>query len=138
MATETPRDRLAHVNDLLAAISRHGRRFFYDPDRDRIARFEIDLAGRLWFRDDYTDRRIYIAYRGKWRWFSHGGTMRALVESLAAYIRQGKPVPAGHLGPWPEWYCEGDLWGYGRPAMAALRAEIAGLPCFASTIEKAA
>ena len=22
-------------------------------------------------------------------------------------------MPASYLGPWPQWMCEGDLWGYG-------------------------
>ncbi len=137
MTVETPRQRLTHANDLIAAVSRHGRRFFYDADRGRVARFEIDLAGRLWFRDDYTNRRVYVAYRGNWRKFSHGGTLRRLVESLAAYIRKGTPVPSGHFGPWAQWLCEGDLWGYGKPAMAALRAEIADSPCLARQEEAA-
>ena len=131
----TRRQRLTHANELIAAISRHGRRFFYYEGHDRVARFEIDLAGRLWLRDDYTGRRIYIAYRGNWRQFSHGGTLRRLVEATALYIRQGKPVPAGHFGPWPQWLCEGDLWGYGREAMATLRAEIAASPCLTRSPE---
>lgn len=135
MKTETPRQRVAHANDLIAAISRHGRRFFYDADRGRVARFEMDLAGRLWFRDEYTNRRVYVAYRWRWRHFSNGGTLRRLVESLAAYIRQGAPVPSSHFGPWPQWVCDGDLWGYGKSAMAALRTEIATSPCLPSRLE---
>ncbi|WAC26378.1 hypothetical protein [Ancylobacter sp. SL191] len=131
MTIETPRQRLTHANALIAAISRHGRRFFHDTRSGRIARFEIDLAGRLWLRDEYTNRRVYVAYRGHWRHFSNGGTLRRLIECIAAFIRSGRPVPASVFGPWPTWICDGDLWGYGKPAMDALRAEIADSPCLA-------
>ena len=126
MADMTKRQRLAEANRVLEAIARHGRRFFHNAEHDRVARFEIDIAGRLWFRDDYTWRRIFTAWRGNWRQFSHGGTMRRLVDDLAAYIRTGPPIAGGHFGPWPQWYCDGDLWGYGADAMAALRDELAG------------
>lgn len=120
--------RLSEANKVLVAISQHGRRFFFDKKSGRIAKFELTIDGKLWFRDDYTDQRIYTAYRGRWRKFSHGGTMRRLIDDLAAFIRTDKPIPASHFGPWPEWYCEGDLWGYGQEAMQALRRELNVIP----------
>jgi len=135
MVEQPRRVRLSHANELVAAVSRHGRRFFYYEKGNRVALFEIDLAGRLWWRDEYTDARVYVAYRQRWRKFSNGGTLRSLVEALARYIREGTPIHSGHFGPWPEWYCDGDLWGYGKEAMAALRAEIAGAPCIARAID---
>lgn len=123
--------RLEEANALIRAMSDVGLRFFYDKRHDRVARFELTIDGRLWFRDDHSDKRIYVAYRGRWRMFSHGGTMRQLVDGLAEYIRSGKRVSAGHFGPWPQWICEGDLWGYGEEAMAALRATLAGNDCIA-------
>ncbi|GGF56402.1 hypothetical protein GCM10007301_15060 [Azorhizobium oxalatiphilum] len=125
----TRQQRMAHANALLESISRHGRRFFYYDRRQRVASFEIDLAGRLWFRDDYTWKRVYVAYSGWWRHFSHGGTMRRLVDDLATYIRTGERIWRGHFGPWPMHFCDGDLWSYGTDAMEALRSEIAASPC---------
>jgi hypothetical protein len=49
----------------------------------------------------------------EWRGFSEGGTLRSLVEQLRDYIRTGKQVHPQSFGPWPQWYCDGDLWGYG-------------------------
>lgn len=40
--------------------------------------------------------------------------MKRFVEYLADYIRTGKPITNQYvLGPWDEWMCNGDLWGYG-------------------------
>lgn len=127
----TRSDRLAEANHLILEISAIGRRFFYSEPHDRVACFERSVDGKLWFRDDYTGRRIYVAYRGEWRHFSHGGTLRRLVEGLAGYIRTGERIPAGHFGPWPEYYFNGDLWGYGKEAMSALRGALRGNDCVA-------
>lgn len=66
----------------------------------------------MWFLDDYTRKRIYTHYKGRWRGFTHGGTIKQLIESLRDYITRGELLPAGIFGPWPDWYCGGDLWGY--------------------------
>lgn len=124
----TKAERLRHANELISAISRHGRRFFYNHENNRTAHFRIKLDGRLYFRDDYTDTLIYTAYRGRWRYFSHGGNMRRLVDDLATYIRTGERIWRGHFGPWPGWRAGGDLWFYGPADMAALRQEIDGNP----------
>jgi hypothetical protein len=125
--------RVIEANRVITAISMHGRRFFYtgpgvNPSRakaspdGRIARFEKDARGALWFRDDYTWKPIYVAWdRGQWKGWSHGGTLRDLVRALRDYIRTGTPIRPGWFGPWPDWVCEGDLWGYGAEAMAAVR-----------------
>jgi hypothetical protein len=121
--------RLETANRIIEIISEHGRRFFsLNADRrepvypDRISRFEI-IKDRLWFRDKYTGKRIYVLYRaGRWRGFSEGGTLRSLVENLADYILKGAPVRA-HFGPWADWICHGDLWGYGD-SMADVRRRI--------------
>ena len=124
-------ERLAAANDLLLQISKVGRRFFYNSKHDRIARFEITPNGKLWFRDDYTDKLVYVAYTGRWKQFSHGGTLRRLIEELAEYIRTGARLAPGHFGPWPKYICRGDLWGYGTEAMATLRGAILTNDCVA-------
>lgn len=124
--------RLIEANRVIEAISRRGRRFFYSESFDRISAFEIDSGGRLRLRDRYTNKLVYIAYRGRWRHFTEGGTLRSLVEALAGYIRTGVPIKAGWFGPWPQYVCDGDLWGYGAEEMVALRAELSASPAVAS------
>ncbi len=124
MAAHSKEVRLAEANDVIAAISRHGRRFFYSAEHDRNSRFEMDSRGKLWLIDKYTGRRVYVSYTGEWRAFSDGGTLRRLIEALANYIRSGEKMPSSHFGPWPDWFCDGDLWGYGAEAMAQLRTDL--------------
>ena len=57
--------------------------------------------------------------RSKWKGFSHGGTLKALVQYLKRYIWDGEKLPAGSLGPWPHYGDEG-LWGYGEDMMAIM------------------
>lgn len=104
-------ERMEIANKMLIAIASCGRKFF--AHRDRVSRFDIDHRGRIWFVDKYTQKRIYVSYRGNWRGFSEGGTLRALVERLRDFITRGKQLPALIFGPWPEWVCGGDLWAYG-------------------------
>ena len=93
-------------------IASYGRRFF--THQGRVSRFELDAGGRVWFVDAFAGARIYTHHtNGRWRGFSEGGTLRSLVIALRDYIQTGKPVPSGHLGPWPDWYSAGDPWGYG-------------------------
>lgn len=131
MANLSKADRVTEANRVIESISRHGRRFFYCAAQVRTAHFILGARGQILFVDDWTGKPVYVAYRGNWRQFSHGGTMRGLVEALAEYIRSGAQIPAGFLGPWPKWICGGDLWGYGGSAMAALRAETVGMPAIA-------
>ena len=64
--------------------------------------------------DAYCEARIYTHHtNGRWHGFSEGGTLRSLAIALRDYIQTGKPIPSGHLGPWPEWYSAGAPWGYG-------------------------
>jgi len=115
-------ERLEHANAILLSMSRHGRRFFYSKQHDRVACFEIDQRGCVRIRDEYTGRSVLITKNGRWRGFNNGGTLRRMVEDLADYIRTGKKI-RNHFGPWPDWICGGDLWGYGDGA-AAVRAEV--------------
>lgn len=106
----TKSERAEIANQLVSAISACGRRFFAHDDR--TARFEVDPRGRVWFIDAYSQRRIYTHYRYEWRGFTNGGTLRELIERLRDYIRTGERQRL-NLGPWPQCYCDGDLWGYG-------------------------
>ena len=122
------------ANEIIRIISQHGRRFFslsaerrepLPESEDRISRFELDARGRIWFIDKWSQRKIYTAYRYRWRHFSEGGTLRELVNSLRDYIRTGEGlgVLSLRLGPFPEWLCGGDPWGYGAD-MGTMRAKV--------------
>lgn len=111
-------DRAEVANRFIEVIASHGRGFF--GAAGRISRFEVDQRNRVWFVYSYSQKRIYVADdNGPWRGFTNGGTMRALVRALRDYIRTGT-TPRLSLGPWPQWVCDGDLWGYGDD-MAAVR-----------------
>lgn len=119
-------ERLENANAVLLAISRHGRRFF--EHKGRVSQFEMDIRNHVWLRDKWTGKRVHLTKRGRWRHFSDGGTLRALCQALLEYIRTGEPIGPSWFGPWPQWICDGDLWGYGHEAMTALRAELSKLP----------
>lgn len=105
-------DRVRRANELLRAIGGTGCHFFFHDGR--FAYFHVDVWGAIWFHDSYTQRPIYTHSRGRWRGFTGGGTLRELVTALRDYIRTGNPIRPHLLGPWPEWLCGGDLWGYGE------------------------
>jgi hypothetical protein len=110
---EQKQERAARVNELIKAIGDCGRRFFYDTRNDRYAVIEVDQRGRVWLVDDYSGQRIYLHYRYWGAGFSHGGTLRSLVNDFREYITKSTPLPSGAFGPWPDYYCGGNLWGYG-------------------------
>ena len=124
--------RLAIANEVILCVARHGRKFFSSHGDERVqnyperfSHFEYGdgLKPRLKFRDKYTWKLIDISQPHRWRGFSDGGTLRAIVEMLAGYIVRGKPI-SNHFGPWHKDLCGGDLWGYGIPAAEAMRAEM--------------
>ena len=119
MTATTKQERAAQANRFLETVAGCGRKFF--AHNGRVSRLEVDERGHVWFVDAYRPARIYTQCKwSKWRGFSEGGTLRALVLKLCDYIRTGESQPLG-LGPWPEWICSGDLWGYGD-AMEQVRA----------------
>lgn len=121
----TKKERAEQASRFLTAIASCGRKFF--AHNGRVSRFEVDDRGRIWFVDSYRERRIYTHYEGHWRGFSEGGTLRSLVCMLRDYIRTGEQQRI-HLGPWPDWICNGDLWGYGADmAIVRTAAEACGV-----------
>ena len=108
---EEKRARAAEVNAFVAVIASTGRRFF--AHGDTVARMEVDDRGRVWWVDEYNGARIYTHYRGRWRRFTHGGTMKVLVEAFRDYVCTGRKLGAG-LFRSPSWACGGDVWGYGE------------------------
>ena len=136
LRTAQRRGRVEIANEILRIVASHGRKFFSlygdgSPKAnqpDRISFFELRLRDRLWFIDKCTQHPIYTAYKGRWRGFSEGGTLRNLVEALRDYIMRGEKIHVkAHFGPWPEWVSGGDLWGYGEKEMALVRSEVESL-----------
>lgn len=130
MPKQTRAERIGHANLLLAAIAARGRRFFHHEKSGRVARFELTASGRVRYRDEFSDCLIDTGREGRWRNFSGGGTTQKLVAALGAYVSKGIKISRRHFGPWPEWICDGDVWGYGAETMDELRAAIAGSDCF--------
>ncbi len=123
-------ERVEHANALIKVIAEHGRMFF--DYKGTIATLELDKNGKVWFVDEYTKARVYTHYRGQWRGFNHGGALRDLVCTMRDYIVKGKPLSIEWIAP-TRWNPEnGDIWGYGKEAAAAVRAAAAGLPIFES------
>lgn len=116
-------ERLHHINELIRTISKYGRRFFYYDKFDRTASMLIDRSGHIYFRDDYTDKLIYVAYRYRWNGFSHGGTLKELVKAMAHYIRTGDKLDIGWIGPERMRITDGNIWGYAPDEMEKCRAE---------------
>lgn len=104
--------RIRAVNELVKVIGSCGRRFFYSWGKERFAFIEVDSNGRVWWVDEYTGKRIFTAYSGHWRGFSNGGTLQDLVERFSGFVQTGEPVNRDVFGPWPDWICQSDRWGY--------------------------
>lgn len=129
--TDAKRRRVEEANAVILAVSRHGRRFFDYPARDGVSRFELSEKGETCFHDGWSRETFRLADHDGWRHFTNGGTLRSLVEALACYVEDGLPIDPAWFGPWPHSLNGGDLWGYGREAMDALRGELDALPAVA-------
>ena len=127
-------ERLGHANALIEVISRHGRHFFHNRESGAIARLELDARGRVWLIDEYLGARVYTEKMfgdgHGWRGFSHGGTLRSLIEHLRDYIKRGDLLHPEFIAPAYTNSSHGDYWGYGAEAAAAVRAEAHALPLF--------
>jgi hypothetical protein len=121
-------ERVEHVNALIKIIASHGRKFF--DHKGDLATMELDRRSKVWFVDEYTKARIYTHYSRRWRGFNHGGTLRGLVEAMRDYITKGQKLPLGWIAPTRCNPDNGDIWGYGKEAAAAVREEAAKLPMF--------
>lgn len=133
--------RAEHVNQAIQIIGSHGRCFFYNQHGNRFASMEVDARGRVWFIDDYSQKRIYThptTWGGRWRGFSHGGTLRELVMGFRDYICTGKPLSPFYLGPERENLTNGNIWGYEPEAMATVRELAGALSVFDQPVQEVA
>ena len=114
--------RLENVNRFLREIGDRGRRFFYNDKFDRYAHMEMDARGRVWFVDDFSGVRIYTHHRNRlWRGFSHGGTLRSLVERLCDHVKKGVQLNPRYFDLRP-WSVSGHPWGYPHEDYPQLKA----------------
>lgn len=106
--------RAEKVNELIRTIATCGRRFL--SYCDNIGRMSVDEIGRIWYRDAYTKKQIYmhVQYLGSNRDFTEGGTMWDLLKAFKGYIMNEEKLPPKAFGPWPDFICRGDPWGYGE------------------------
>lgn len=111
--------RTEHANELINVIAAHGRKFFYCKSTERTAHFSL-IKNRVYFNDDYTGKAILVRQTMDWKGFSHGGTLRALVERIAEYIRTGKKIDISWIGP-ERSFTKGNIWGYTEADMQATR-----------------
>jgi hypothetical protein len=75
------RQRIGLCNDLIRVIASCGREFFRYGDV--VAHLELNERGRVWFIDEYTCKRVYTHYHGRWRGFSGGGMTMEIVREAA-------------------------------------------------------
>jgi len=133
------RKRCEQVNQAIQIIADNGRRFFHNHAANRYASMEVDARGKVWFVDDYSGKRIFThetAWGGRWRGFSHGGTLKDLVKELRDYICTGKQLHPGYLGP--ERFDDSNIWGYDEAGMKAVREQAGALPVFRQPVAEAA
>ncbi len=131
------RQRAEHVNEVMRIIASHGRRFFYSATSNRYASIEVDARGRVWFIDDYSGKAIYThptGFTNRWRGFTHGGTLRSLVEAFRDYITNGVPLSPAYLGPERHRLTDGNIWGYDDNSMRAVRELAGAFPVFAQPV----
>jgi len=121
-------DRVVHANQLIQVIAAHGRRFFYCKSKDTYARIELDARGCVRFVDDYTQKPVYTHYRYDWKGFTHGGTLRALVECMRDYIMTGEKIPRWRIATYQLGNRSENIWGYSLEAAEAVRAAAFALP----------
>lgn len=128
-------ERMAHANELIRVISRHGRSFFWNEKAQRRASIEMDARGKLWWIDDYRGARVcmerFAGHETSWRGFSHGGTLKQLAQMMREYIKTGVRIPLGYICQPRLGSADGDIWGYGADAEAC-RSEAAALPIIAA------
>ena len=107
---EAREERLGRVNDFIHVIASHGRKFFCHEGV--TCWMELDDRERVWFVDAWRGDRVYTHYHGRWSDFHHGGTLKGLVEAFRDYVMEDARL-SRRLFWWPDWYCGGNLWGYG-------------------------
>jgi hypothetical protein len=131
-------ERLKHANELIKIIGSHGRRFFWNKENDRYARLEL-RRGMVYFIDDYTEKAVFThktAIASRWKGFSHGGTLRSLIEDMRDYVIHGTKIARWKIVI-PQIDAnglEGNIWGYDPHEAQATRDKAYALPIIKNQI----
>lgn len=119
--------RLEHANTLIQLIASHGRRFFWygenEKDLGRIAQLEL-RQGCVYYMDAYSGRSIYTMNKD-WVGFTHGSTLRSLVEVMRDYVMRGTLIPRWKIAPERHGW---NAWGYDIESAKSLREAAFALP----------
>jgi hypothetical protein len=107
--------RLENVNSFLKVIAGCGREFF--KHKDFISYFEVSPAGKVFFIDYYTRKRIYTHHNGRWNGFTSGGTLKSLIEFLRDHIVKNTKMRISYLDP------NNNYWGYEDEALMVVKKE---------------
>tara|TARA_R110000851_G_scaffold33896_1_gene90361 strand:- start:6733 stop:7143 length:411 start_codon:yes stop_codon:yes gene_type:complete len=113
--------RLANVNEFITIIASMGRRFFnYTPDEglERCAWMYLDNHGHVYFVDEYSEKRIYTHYSGRWKGFTNGGTLKSFVELFRDHIKRGTKLHRRYFDTESVFPCP---WGYPEECYQKLR-----------------
>ena len=88
------------ANEFIQAIASCGRRFFQDRGAGHAGFLSMNPRGTIvWFHDDYTGQQINIAKEGDWAGFSHGGTLKGLLQSIGRHVLTGSLLRHGYFQP---------------------------------------
>jgi hypothetical protein len=128
--------RCEYANRLIEVISSYGRFFFYSRRHDRVARLRFEQ--RVYLHDE-RGVMIEVKASGKWKGFSHGGTLRDLVLQMRNYVMRGERIDPAYLGI-DRQIGAGNIWGYEPEQMRLCREAAQQLPIInvASSLECAA
>ena len=106
-------DRIIAANEFIRVIANCGRRFFHNTGAGHDAYLTLNARRNIvWLFDDYTGKRINIAKEGRWEGFSHGGTLKSLLQSIGRHVLCGSMMRYDYFQPLMANGLE-NPWGYG-------------------------
>ncbi|MEC6833013.1 hypothetical protein VXS06_14695 [Photobacterium toruni] len=127
-------ERAEHCNDLIKEIASYGRKFFYCQSNNKTAELLVSsLGGRVYFLDHKSSQLIYTHSSRTWNGFTHGGTLRALVESMRDYIMKGHHLNIDLICCKRIREEDGNIWGYESSEAIKLLETIKSNPIFGDT-----
>jgi hypothetical protein len=113
---KTKEERVLIVNQIIREIASKSHRSFFFEDENRFAEMILD-KGKVYFLDDYTNKKVYAYNNSSQNGFSHGGTFWGLINDFREFIQTGKRSNGsnGYGGL----YCT--HWGYPEEDMIKIR-----------------
>lgn len=112
MPSTSPVERLKAANEFIHVISSHSHRYFRDKSSGRVAELQIDAAGLVWIRDEYTLQLVNTHLNDEWDGFNHGGNLRHLVKQLRDFIVNGTCLRPGYFALNVPGERNNNHWGY--------------------------